>query len=280
MAGKSGTPAGTLEGMSDLSRDQRGDRLRVRLVQHASALEPAENRAALDDIAALPGETDLVVLPEAFARDFGQPGSDLAPFAESLDGPFAKRLRQLSSETGTAWLAGMFETAEDPARPLNTLVLADDDRLTAYRKIHLYDSFGYHESRTISAGGLEPARVDVRGFPLGLMTCYDLRFPELARVLVERGAEALVVPAAWVAGDRKVEHWRTLLRARAIENTVWVIGVGQPGPRYTGHSVAVAPDGDIVAETGADEAVLDVEIDRGRVADVRLTNPSLANRRL
>ena len=84
------------------------------------------------------------------------------------------------------------------------------------------------------------------------MTCYDLRFPELARALVVAGAEALVVPAAWVAGERKVEHWRTLLRARAIENTVWVVGVGQPGPRYTGHSMVVAPDGDVVLEAGED----------------------------
>lgn len=284
MIGKSGTSAGTLGGMaeqpSDQPSDHRGRQLRVRLVQRASSLEPAENRAALDEVAALPGETDLVVLPEAFARDFGQPGSDLAPFAESLDGPFAKRLLQLSAGTRTAWLAGMFEVAEDASRPLNTLVLADDDRLTAYRKIHLYDSFGFQESDTISPGQVEPAFVDVSGFPVGLMTCYDLRFPELARVLVERGAEALVVPAAWVAGDRKVEHWLTLLRARAIENTVWVIGVGQPGPRYTGHSVAFAPDGDIVAEAGLDEAVLDVVIDRAAVADVRRTNPSLVNRRM
>ena len=84
------------------------------------------------------------------------------------------------------------------------------------------------------------------------MTCYDLRFPELARALRSQGAEALVVPAAWVAGERKVEHWRTLLRARAIENTVWVVGVGQPGPRYTGHSIVVAPDGDVVVEAGED----------------------------
>ena len=112
------------------------------------------------------------------------------------------------------------------------------------------------------------------------MTCYDLRFPELARALVEQGAEALVVPAAWVAGERKVEHWRTLLRARAIENTVWVVAVGQPGPRYTGHSMVVAPDGDVVVEAGDDEAVLDAVIDRGAVADVRRTNPSLVNRRM
>ena len=257
------------------------NQLRVRLVQRASGLEPADNRAALDDVAAaLPADTDLVVLPEAFARDFGQPGSDLSPYAETLDGPFAGHLRKLAGSTGAAWLAGMFETAEDPGRPLNTLVLADGDREVAYRKIHLYDSFGYHESRTVSAGPIEPAATDVRGFPVGLMTCYDLRFPELARALTIAGAEALLVPAAWVAGERKVEHWRTLLRARAIENTVWVVGVGQPGPRYTGHSVVVAPDGDVVAEAGEDAAELDAVLDREAVAEVRRTNPSVANRRM
>ena len=85
------------------------------------------------------------------------------------------------------------------------------------------------------------------------MTCYDLRFPEHARALVDRGAELLVVPAAWVAGERKVAHWRTLLTARAIENTVYVAAAGQPGPRYTGHSMVVAPHGDVLVELGPDE---------------------------
>jgi predicted amidohydrolase len=261
--------------------DASGTRLRVRLVQRASGLDPADNRAVLDEVAALPGEVDLVVLPEAFARDFGEPGSDLAPWAETLEGAFAGALGRLSRETGAAWLAGMFEVAPDASRPLNTLVLAEDGALAAYRKIHLYDSFGYQESATVSAGPVEPAPVKMRGFPVGLMTCYDLRFPELARTLVAQGAEVLVVPAAWVAGERKVEHWRTLLRARAIENTVWVIGVGQPGPRYSGHSMVVAPDGDVVVEADeSDDVVLDAVLDRERVNDVRRTNPSLANRRL
>ena len=268
-------PTGPSTGPSATS----GAALRVRLVQRASGLEPAENLAALDEVAALPDETDLVVLPEAFARDFGEAGSDLAPWAEDLDGPFASRVRALSAG-GAAWLAGMFERAEDPARPLNTLVLGAGGELTAYRKIHLYDSFGYHESKRVSPGGLTPVVTEVGGFPLGLMTCYDLRFPELARSLAEQGAEALVLPAAWVAGERKVEHWRTLLRARAIENTVWVVAVGQPGPRYTGHSMVVAPDGDVVVEAGEDEAVLDAVLTRSAVADVRRTNPSLANRRM
>ncbi len=256
--------------------------LRVRLEQRASALDPAENRAGLEEIAAAlpPGGSDLVVLPEAFARDFGEPGSDLAPYAETLDGPFVGAVRDVASRTGTAWLAGMFEQGYDPPRPLNTLVLADTDRLTAYRKIHLYDSFGYRESDRVTAGPVEPCVVDVHGFPVGLMTCYDLRFPELARALARGGAEALVVPAAWVAGARKVEHWRTLLRARAIENTVWVLGVGQPGPRYTGHSMVIAPDGDVVAEADTDPATLEAELDRDRVTEVRRTNSSLANMRM
>jgi len=260
------------------------DTLRLRLVQQASTLDPAENRATLDALAAdldgPSGAVDLVVLPEAFARDFGEAGSDLAPHAETLDGPFACRLRELAEQSGTAWLAGMFEKADDPARPWNTLVLAERGAVTTYRKIHLYDSFGYRESDTISKGALEPCTVDIGGFPLGLMTCYDLRFPELARALSRAGAEAIVVPAAWVAGDLKVEHWRTLLRARAIENTVWVVGVGQPGPRYTGHTIVVAPDGEVVVEAGTEPAVLDATLDREAVADVRRTNPSLTNRRL
>jgi deaminated glutathione amidase len=269
-----------MDGPEDDTGAHTGERLRVRLVQRASGLDPARNLAALEEVAGLPGEADLVVLPEAFAREFGEPGSDLAPYAEPLDGPFTRKLRQLSATTGAAWLAGMFEVADDPSRPLNTLVLAHHEQLTAYRKIHLYDSFGYKESDTISAGPVEPTLAKVHGFTLGLMTCYDLRFPELARTLVDQGAEALVVPAAWVAGERKVEHWRTLLRARAIENTVWVVGVGQPTPRYTGHSVVVAPDGDVVVEAEGGEAVLEAVLDRDTVAAVRRTNPSLENRRM
>lgn len=266
--------------MSAQPPESSGAQLRVRLVQHASTLDPVENLVALEEIASLPGETDLVVLPEAFARDFGEPGSDLAPHAERLDGPFATRLRQLSARSGAAWLGGMFEVSDDPERPLNTLVLAEGDQLTAYRKIHLYDSFGFQESDRVTPGPLEHSPGTLRGFPVGLMTCYDLRFPELARRLVEHGAEALVVPAAWVAGERKVEHWRTLLRARAIENTVWTVGVGQPGPRYTGHSMVVSPEGDVVVEAGEHATVLDAVLTREAVSLVRRTNSSLANRRL
>ena len=167
----------------------------------------------------------------------------------------------MAAERGTTVLAGMFEQGDDPARPVNTLVLrgaAEAD----YRKIHLYDSFGYRESDRIAAGPRTPVTADLAGFRLGLMTCYDLRFPELARALVDSGAEVLVVPAAWVAGPRKVDHWTTLVRARAIENTAYVVAVGQPGPRYTGHSLVVDPWGEVLAEAGEDAETLTVALDR------------------
>jgi predicted amidohydrolase len=250
----------------------------VALVQRAAALDPARNRAALDEVPALADDADLVVLPEAFARDFGDPGSDLAPHAEDLAGPFASRLAEVAGDAVV--VAGMFETAPDAARPFNTLVATGGGVAASYRKIHLYDSFGHRESDQLTAGPVAPVVVEAGGFRIGLMTCYDLRFPELGRALAAAGAEVLVVPAAWVAGPRKVDHWTTLLRARAIENTVYVVGVGQPGPRYTGHSMVVAPDGEVLVEAGAEDAVLHAVLERDRLAAVRRTNPSLANRRM
>jgi deaminated glutathione amidase len=252
--------------------------MQVVLVQEASSLDPADNRARLASLS--PEGADLIVLPEAFARDFGEAGSDLALHAEALDGPFVTEVERVAAARGTTMVAGMFEqTDRAGGPPYNTVVVRGRARLD-YRKIHLYDSFGYQESRVLAAGPIEPAVFDLGGTDVGLMTCYDLRFPELSRRLVDAGAEVILVPAAWVAGPRKVDHWTTLLRARAIENTAYVVGVGQPAPRYTGHSMVVGPLGDILAEEGDDAAIVTVDLDLTAVAEARRTNPSLANRRL
>jgi predicted amidohydrolase len=257
--------------------DTTTDPLEIALVQEASGLDPAANR---DRLAALtPVGADLVVFPEAFARDFGEAGSDVSEYAEALDGPFAQQVAAVAAERATTVVAGMFETSADPARPYNTLVVRGAAE-AAYRKVHLYDSFGYRESDRLVAGPIGPTVVEVGGWRVGLMTCYDLRFPEFARLLVDAGAELLVVPAAWVAGPRKVDHWITLVRARAIENTVYVAAAAQPAPRYSGHSLVVDPLGDVLAEAGGDAAVLRAVLDRDVLAAARATNPSLANRRL
>jgi predicted amidohydrolase len=249
--------------------------MQVVLVQEASTLDPLENRGRLESL--VPEGADLVVLPEAFARDFGDPGSDLAPYAEPLDGPFVSEVERVAKERDTTVVAGLFE--ETGSAPYNTVVVRGGPHVD-YRKIHLYDSFGYRESDVLAAGPIEPATFELDGTAVGLMTCYDLRFPELARGLVDAGADVLVVPAAWVAGPRKVEHWMTLLRARAIENTVYVVAAGQPGPRYTGHSTVIGPLGDVLVEGGDAAETLTAELDLDTVSEARRTNPSLQNRRL
>ncbi|WP_367891507.1 carbon-nitrogen hydrolase family protein [Nocardioides sp. Arc9.136] len=251
--------------------------MRVALVQEAAGLDPDANRARLADL--VPAGADLVVLPEAFARDFGEAGSDVGAYAEPVDGRFADEVDRVAAVRRTTVVAGMFETGPDAARPYNTLVVRGAAE-AAYRKVHLYDSFGHRESDRLTAGPPAPVVVDVAGARVGLMTCYDLRFPELARLLVDEGAEVLVVPAAWVAGERKVDHWRTLVRARAIENTVYVVACGQPGPRYSGHSMVVDPLGDVLAEAGEGPELLTAELRPDVLEQARRTNPSLANRRL
>ncbi len=253
------------------------DHLRVRVLQWASGLDPAHNRARLGD-GATPG-ADLIVLPEVFARDFGEAGSDVSSCAETVDGPFATELAGAARAADAVMVAGMFEVSEDPDRPFNTLLVRGASE-ASYRKIHLYDSFGYRESDRLTGGSLDPVVVEIAGWQVGLMTCYDLRFPELARALVDAGAEIIVVAAAWLPGDGKVEHWSTLLRARAIENICFVVGVGQPEPRYCGHSLVIGPTGQILASAQGPETTLEVTVERVDLEAARRTNPSLTNRRL
>jgi|SRR5665811_48826 len=255
--------------------------MRVALAQFAAATDSVANRETVRGILAdISPEVDFVVFPEATMHDFGPLDHDLAAIAEPLDGPFVQMLREEAARLGATIVGGMFETAD--SLPFNTLVAVSPDGEVAqtYRKVHLYDSFGYRESDRLAAGPIAAATVQVSGHTVGLMTCYDLRFPEFARSLVDAGAEVLVIPAAWVAGPLKDDHWVTLNKARAIENTVPVIAVGQCGGAYTGHSLVIDAMGSIVGEAAKEPTVLYADIDFSEVEQARLTNPSLANRRM
>jgi predicted amidohydrolase len=261
--------------------------MRVAAVQLASTVDSAENRRLVDArLSDLGTDLDLVVLPEATMHDFGSTDHDLASAAEPLDGPFVALLGEHARRLGATVVAGMFEATDD--LPFNTLaVVGPDGGLRAtYRKIHLYDSFGYAESERLRGGDVDPVVVEVPAAdgstaPVGLMTCYDLRFPELGRALVDAGAELLVVPAAWVAGEHKLHHWRTLLTARAVEDVVGVVAAAQGGERYTGHSLVLDAWGTTLAEGDAGkDALVTADLDLADVAKAREVNPSLANRRM
>src|SRR6195952_2555509 len=178
--------------------------VKIAVVQTASTQDKPANRDRVTQSVADvgPERPDRVVLPEAMMADFASEGGSVGDLAESLDGEFVSTLRKTAAEHGTAIVAGMFERSCDEARPYNTLLAvgADGELLGAYRKIHLYDAFGYRESDQLTPGDVAPVVVKIAGHQIGLMTCYDLRFPELSRALVDAGAEVLVVPAAWVRG--------------------------------------------------------------------------------
>jgi deaminated glutathione amidase len=254
--------------------------MRVALIQVAAGRNKDANlelvRKLIGD--AESGRPDLVVLPEAVMHEYGS-DIDLAEIAEPLDGPFVSALTELATTYGTAIVAGMFERSD--GLPYNTLVAVSPDGTLAasYRKVHLFDSFGHQESARLRAGEPRAVTVDFADTRVGLMTCYDLRFPELARLLIDDGATVLAVPAAWVQGPLKEGHWETLLRARAIENTAYVAAAAQCGAKYCGRSMLVDPFGVVTAALGEQEGVVAADVDPARLADVRRRNPALQHRR-
>ena len=257
--------------------------VRVTVAQVAVTDDHGANRQTVLDAfkVAKRADANLLVLPEyASAYDSHGVGPE---HAEPLDGQFVTLLRARARRDGIAVIAGVTLPGSDGAHAVNALVVVDDagEIADVYRKVHLYDAFGYRESDRLEPGpaDAEPVTLRLGGFTFGVLTCYDLRFPESARRLVDAGADVLVYPAAWVAGPLKVDHWRTLLQARAIENTAVVIGVGMTGKSVTGHTLLVGPDGVIGLEMGEEQAYRTVDLDPAPLAAVRKTNPSLTNRR-
>ncbi|OBG26833.1 hydrolase [Mycobacterium alsense] len=265
--------------------------MRIALAQILSGSDPAANLQRVREYAGRAAEAGakLVVFPEATMCRFGVP---LAPVAEPIDGPWANGVRAVATDTGVTVIAGMFSPAGD-GRVTNTLIAAGPgapNRPDAhYDKIHLYDAFGFTESRTV-APGHEPVVVEVDGVGVGLSVCYDVRFPALYTELALRGAQLIVVCASWGSGPGKLEQWTLLARARALDSTSYVAAVGQadPGdaaaasgsgaPLGVGGSLVVSPFGDVLASAGADPQLVVADIDVDRVTAARESIAVLRNR--
>lgn len=256
--------------------------MRVCLVQLEVSLQ-----APLDERLAEAGErirgcagADLVVLPELWAHG-AWAYQDWESVAEPLDGPTAAALCQAAKDAGVMLHGGSI-VERDGDRLYNTALLIGEggELRTTYRKIHRF-GFGAGEGQLMTAGD-EFHTLTGLALTMGIATCYDLRFPELFRKLTEAGAEMFVIASSWPA--RRLEHWRLLTRARAVENLAYVVAADacgeHAGVRQAGHSVVVDPWGEIVAEADADAAVLDVRIDPERVAAVRAEFPVLQDRRI
>lgn len=257
--------------------------MRVALCQITSSADPAANLDLLRGQVARAAGARVVVFPEAAMCRFGVP---LGPVAEPLDGPWATAVREVADEHGVVVVAGMFTPAPD-GRVANTTLVTGGGLHAGYDKIHLFDAFGFTESKTV-APGAEPVVFEVDGVVLGVATCYDVRFPELFRALADRGASAVVLGASWGAGPGKREQWELLVRARALDSTSWVLACGQadPGvdhggaPTGIGYSAVVSPLGEVVGSLGAEPDVLFADVDVAAVEQARRVLPVLANRRL
>jgi predicted amidohydrolase len=270
--------------MSARPAPPRRPAVRVTLAQlTVSADREANLVAALDALAlADRASSDLLVLPE-YASSYHHLGVGVDQ-AEPLTGPFVSRIAEEAAARGVAVLVGtLLPGTKDPTLAANAVVAitAEGEVAGVYRKVHLYDAFGQRESDRLEAGPVDapPLVLPVAGLRFGVLTCYDLRFPESARRCVDAGANVLVVPAAWVEGPNKAEHWRVLAIARAIENTAAVVAVGQAGRGLVGRSLVVGPDGVVGLEMDDKPGVRTVDLDAERLGAVRETNPSLANRR-
>ncbi len=255
--------------------------MRIAVGQFAASGNWQNNLRTCTDLIdrAAAGGADLLVLPEGVLARFTDDFSRLRTAAQPLSGPFVTELAGATAGRGLSVVAGVHEPGPG-GRAYNTLVVLRQGRVdVVYRKLHLYDAFGSMESENVVAADNPPVTFDCAGLTVGLMTCYDIRFPELARVLTLSGAHVLVLPAAWVRGPQKERHWELMLAARAVENTVYVIGAGECGSRNIGSSMIVDPLGVVAARLGEQPGLLFGEVSAERIEDARTRLPVLANRR-
>jgi deaminated glutathione amidase len=262
--------------------------MRVAACQIVSTPDPKTNLELVADGVrrAADAGAALAVFPEATMACFGVP---LGPLAEPWDGPWANEVRRCADEAGIAVVAGMFTPTED-GRVTNTLLATGRGIDTHYDKIHLYDAFGFTESRTV-APGTQPVVVRIDGTGVGLTTCYDVRFPGLYTTLADQGASVIVTSASWGAGEGKREQWELLVRARALDSTSWVVACGQADPRSIGrepngkaptgigYTTVASPMGRVHAQLDDAPDILVTDLDLAAVDEVRRMVPVLANRK-
>ncbi len=228
----------------------------------------------------------LICFPE-FQMAYSPPeqkSESLHKIAEKITGNFVSILSNSAKQNRITVIATLYEiinTNDKNHKVFDTGVIINElgKLQTIYRKVHLYDALGFKESKKLLAGSIieKPSKTSVG--KLGLLICYDMRFPEISRILTVNGANILVSPSAWVAGFMKREHWEIMVKARAIENGVYVLAPNQVGNIYCGHSMAVDPFGATIVDMENREGIEFIDIDSSKIDTTRRTLPLLTNRR-
>jgi len=225
---------------------------------------------------------EMIVFPEGFMyyRSPEDPLEQSAKQAEGLDGPFVNSIQRISRENGISITVGMHESIKGSLKTYNTIVTTNENGeiINVYRKTHLYDAFGYKESASVQPSDNPFKIFDFHGLKFGVMVCYEVRFPEIARTMALKGADAILIPSAWVKGYNKEDHWLTLIKARALENTVYIATSNQIGNIYTGITSCVDPLGVIIHRMNETEGFIVGEISKQRIIEARMVLPTLIQR--
>lgn len=225
----------------------------------------------------------LCAFPEfmMFYTDSSQSPKQLASLSETINGNFITTIAKAAKENHIQVVGSFYETSKKKDRVYDTSFVIDKSGklLSTYRKIHLYDALGFKESKKLISGSKIAKPVNTSIGKIGMMICYDLRFPEISRLLALAGADILIAPSAWVKGNMKEEHWITINKTRAIENGCYVIAPDQVGNIYCGRSLVVDPYGKILLDMKKKQGISFVNIDLNKIKQTRKVLPLLKNRK-
>ncbi|MDE1830027.1 MAG: carbon-nitrogen hydrolase family protein [Thaumarchaeota archaeon] len=228
-------------------------------------------------------DAKLCAFPEfmMFYTPSNQSAAELASLAEKISGEFVTLISKTAKENSIQVVGTLYEKSPHANRVYDTSFLIDKNGkiVSKYRKIHLYDALGFKESSKLYPGSSVARPVNSAVGKIGMMMCYDLRFPEMSRMLASSGSEILIVPSAWVKGKMKEEHWITINKTRAIENGCYVVAPDQVGNIYCGRSMIVDPFGKVLLDMKKREGIGIVDISLNQVKEVRKKLPLLRNRR-
>jgi deaminated glutathione amidase len=259
---------------------------RIAVVQLKSDTDKMKNLAQSKDYIkeARYKKAQIICFPE-FQMGFSpsdQKPIELREISETVNtSNFVRSLSRYAKENGIDIISTIYEKVRTKNKVFDSaLAIKKNGVIMAhYRKIHLYDALGFRESDKFLAGNSIEKPFQFDAAKIGLMICYDIRFPEMSRILSVQGAELLVIPSAWVHGIMKEEHWQTFIKARAIENGIYVIAPDQIGNIYTGRSMVVDPFGTVLLDMGNKEGMEVVELEKSDIIKVRAQLPLLKNRR-
>lgn len=259
--------------------------MKVGIVQFKSSTNKDQNLKKIISYISKAADENAVLcaFPEflMFYTDSSQTPKQLAELSETIDGNFVSSIASVAKENHIQVVGSFYEKSNKKNRVYDTSFIVDKSGkvISKYRKIHLYNALGFRESDKMTSGSKLAKPIKTLIGKVGMMICYDLRFPEMSRSLAVAGSEILIAPSAWVKGKMKEEHWLAINKTRAIENGCYVIAPDQVGNIYCGRSVVVDPFGDVLLDLKQRQAIGFVDVDLDKVKQTRKILPLLKNRR-